>query len=525
MKPEAVTAVARMYLLRFSLVLFGLGFALPANAQRPVPAPEDLVLQPTAVVVRDLPPSGPPATGGRTKPLFVPDDEALHGTKQAFAPPHNQAPPGPNTLATPRTSAVTTTSNGLTGLRRSESGGWVPPDTQVAVGPNHVFEVVNLEGRIWNRMTSAATTFSLGSFFGLAGSNLSDPKIRYDATSERWFVAIISYNNSFTQGAWNLAVSTSGDPTGTFVRYTISTSRSAPDFPALAVNDDKIVLTANAFRANSFLGTEFLVINKANLVAGVSASASYFAPPQGLFTIQPAHALSTTCINASNCPLYMASVAFNSATSIQFWAVNGVPGVSTVTRSTVTLSIGTLTSPPDAKQYGTSTLIATNDNRLLEASYRDGILWVAANSACVPSGDTVTRACMRFIQFTISPAGVVTKAQDFDFGRFAFYYYYPAVQIDANHNLVGVFSGSSSATYAGVYASGQKVGDGPNTFQAPVLIKSGENSYNPFANRWGDYSGAAMDPNDALTVWVVGEYVDITGASEWGTWIAPVKMQ
>src|SRR5262249_2160773 len=191
-------------------------------------------------------------------------------------------------------------------------------------------------------------------------------------------------NNSFTQGAWNLAVSTGGDPTGTFVRYTVSTSRSAPDFPALAVNTDKVVLTANAFRGNSFQGTEFVVLRKSQLVAGTSAASSYFGPPQGLFTIQPGQALSTCAI--AGCPLYMASVAFNSASSLQVWRLTGVPGVGAgVTISKASTSITSLTSPPDAQQLGTSKLIQTNDNRLLEATYRGdgtgGTLWVTGNSA------------------------------------------------------------------------------------------------------------------------------------------------
>ena len=44
-----------------------------------------------------------------------------------------------------------TASSGFVGLRRSESGGWMPPDTQVAVSGAHIFEVVNLEGRIWTK--------------------------------------------------------------------------------------------------------------------------------------------------------------------------------------------------------------------------------------------------------------------------------------------------------------------------------------------------------------------------------------
>ena len=113
--------------------------------------------------------------------------------------------------------------------------------------------------------------------------------------------------------------------------------------------------------------------------------------------------------------------------------------------------------------------------------------------------------------------------QDLDLGMFSRYFYYPAIQTDGSGNLIAVFSGSSAGEYASVYASGQKTTE-PNSFQAPVLTQAGENAYTPFANRWGDYSGAAIDPTNQAVVWVAGEYARIEGGSEWGTWIAPVQM-
>ena len=503
-------------LLSFSLLAWTEG--PPAWAQPPSPEPETVLLHPEGVVnVQDLPQVGPRVPVHREMPFRVPDLQQLRDTK---AQHQAKTQPAPTASATVSSSTVTV-STGLTGLRLSESGGWIPPDTQIGVGPNHIVEAVNLEMRIWNRTTGEVTTSGLNSFFQTS-AQLSDPKIRYDSQSGRWFIAVISYNTSFTAGAWRLAVSTTSDPTGSFVRWTASTSKSAPDFPAVGINDDKVVLTANAFRGNSFLGTEFLVINKANLLANgaTSAASTYFPPPQGLFTIQPAHSLSSTTT------LYMAAVAYNSATSIRVWSVNGVPGVGagvTVPVPTANFAISTLTSPPDAKQLGTSTLIQTNDNRLLDTVYRDGKLWVSANSACVPSGETSTRACLRLIQFTKGSG--LAKAQDFDFGLPGVYYYYPAIQIDGGGNLVSVFSGSSTLAFAGVYASGQRSIDGTNSFQTPVLIKDGENSYNPFANRWGDYSGASIDPTDSTKVWVAGEYAASQGGSEWGTSLAPVQMK
>lgn len=512
-------------------ILVGLAvimWASTTSAQPPQAPPQDMVIQPDGTtVVRDLP-QGPPPVVHREIPLRTPDLDALTTTKRVFGGTRTQLPPGPQTLATTTTTSTLLTSGSTDGLELSNSGGYVPPDTQVGVSPGYVVEAVNLEARIWSRSTGAIVkTFSLTNFFN--AGQISDPKIRFDPASSRWFLAVISYNFSFTQGAWRLGVSRTADPTGAFTVYTVSTSNSAPDFPALAVNDDKVVLTANAFRANSFLGTEFVAINKANVVSGTTASAVYFGPGQGLFTIQPAHPLSSC--GGSPCPLYMAAVAFNSASAIRVWAVQGVPGVSSVTATSATASIASLTSPPDAAQLGTSTLIQTNDNRLLEATFRNGVLWVSANSACVPAGDSVTRACMRFIQLSVAAptsstsAPGIRKTQDFDFGAVGAYYYFAAIQTDASGNLIAVFSQSSSSQYAGVWASGQKTSDGANTFRTPVVLQPGQNSYKPFANRWGDYSGAALDPSNSAVVWVAGEYARIQGGSEWGTSISAVQIQ
>ncbi len=112
-----------------------------------------------------------------------------------------------------------------------------------------------------------------------------------------------------------------------------------------------------------------------------------------------------------------------------------------------------------------------------------------------------------------------------DFGVLGAYSYYPAIQTDASGNLIAVFSESSSSEYAGVWASGQGTSDGLHTFRNPVVLQSGQNSYTPFANRWGDYSGAALDPSNTAVVWVAGEYARIEGGSEWGTNITAVQIQ
>src|SRR5262249_43454377 len=129
-------------------------------------------------------------------------------------------------------------------------GGCEPPDTYVAVGPSEVFEVVNVEARITDKSGNPIKEFPLNSLFNIGSNFSSDRRVKYDGLSGRWFVSMISLNSARTSGEWDLAVSTTSDPTGTFHLYSFPTYGSLPDFDGLGFNNDKVVQSANAFKCN-----------------------------------------------------------------------------------------------------------------------------------------------------------------------------------------------------------------------------------------------------------------------------------
>jgi hypothetical protein len=410
-------------------------------------------------------------------------------------------------------------------------GGAIPPDTQIAVGPGHIFEAVNDHVRVWSRQTNPPSVVfdnSLGAFFkvDLFTYVVSDPRVRYDAASGRWFVSLVTlgFDSLFQNiGSWRLAVSQTSDPTGSYTLYVASFNDNFPDFPSLGFNDDKLALTGNAFTISTqqFLGSEFVVLSKSDLIADASAAAQqFFPPPQAVDSIQVAESLSSTST------LYMAAVSTGNPTStLQMWSINGVPGPGgglAVTTAALPMQT-TLVTPADAAQAGSPTLIATNDARLLNVVYRNGSLWMAGNTGCVPAGDSALRSCLHFAQISTATA---TIGQEITFGQSGEYYYYPAVEIDSSNNLVTVFNRSSLGEFASVYTSAHNVTDGAGTLQTPILVKMGLAAYDPSPNapRWGDYSGAAADPFDGdASVWVAAQYTRSDGGSDWGTWIARVS--
>src|SRR5262249_44008792 len=337
-KPSSLTARVSLDLALIALI----SLCAPARGAL---AQEQLLIQPRLPVRVTGLPSGEPKKELRKVPRHTQDAEALANLKaqhKAGGDPTLTEAVADLSLAPPSVFGK------APGIQQGQAGGFIPPDTQIAAGPQHIVEAVNLAVRVWSKGSPPVVigSFDLGGFFGVDDALLSDPKVRFDAQSNRWYIAAISF--PAPTGAWHLAVSTSDDPTGDFAIYTISSaSGTFPDFTAMGMSDDKVVLSGNAFRTRGpgqFTGTEYAVLSKADLVAAGPAHSQFFGPPQGLFTIQPATTLPST--TGSTTTLYMAAVVSNSSTTMLVWSLTGVPGVGNgVQVSTTTLQIPTLSSP------------------------------------------------------------------------------------------------------------------------------------------------------------------------------------
>src|SRR5467141_2466901 len=430
------------------------------------------------------------------------------------------------TVATsPRTPSPQTTTVGLI-LEGAPGGspnpcGCSPPDVIVGAGPNHVFEMVNLAGIIYTKTGAVAkVTFGLDSFFGLPASSMSDPQVSYDASSGRWFASIIDIPGSRVV----FAVSTSNDPTGTFNLYSVSDTGSLPDQPVTGTNDDKYVISVNDFNSAGtvFLGVHYWVVNKADVVAG--ASTIHFAtttPDPNMFSLHPAQHLSssTTFYMVTDCTGTCVPSPTSQTNTETVISITGLPPAA-VTVSSSSFSIATSVIGPNAAQPGTSTTLTTNDNRVESVVWESNSLWASWNDACVPSGDSATRTCLRLVQATTSGA-TATKNQDFDFSASGQYYFYSAVT-SFQGQLAVSFGRSSSSIFPSAMATGRASTDPLNTLQAPAVIRAGTTA--DTSTRYGDYFGAATDPTPTAssTFWVAGEYRADSTFQNWNTVIGQI---
>ena len=408
-----------------------------------------------------------------------------------------------------------------------------PPDTQLAAGPTDLLETINSSLSVWSKAGGLIDKESFYNFFDVpAGSFFTDPRVVYDAASGRFFVSgfsIAGPSSAPTGSQAYLAVSTTSDPTGTWTFYTIESNNSGIvyDQPKLGVNDDKIVLSWDDYSGagdagSSWTGSETWVVDKGEALKGMAVSVVSFTSTTQ-FGLVPAVSLSSTCQN-NICTEYLvvndASTdlpGLTSPPSAGLLAINGTPSAFDVTMTLAPVPVAMTSAPPSADQPGEPGSVATNDDRFLSATWQDGELWVSGNVGCTPIGASTVQPCMGLTE--IGTAGP-SLTQQITLGEAAAALYFPAVTTDTAGDLFVSYTLSSSSTYPTAELSALPTGAA--SFQS-LTVQPGQGLYLPTscgfgAPRWGDYSGAAVDPLNPSDVWLTAEFAASSSNNcNWGT--------
>jgi len=194
------------------------------------------------------------------------------------------------------------------GLSGFESNGFAPPDVQMAAGPNHILEMVNVAGNVWTKQGNLVKSFDLQEFFGVDDvTTLYDPRIIYDPQRSVWYI-VMDDHNCRIQGALSpcvhLLIIPSSDPTNTRpLRYNLPYS-SCPDFPLIGFSNNVVAVSANLFSssksdscelANPPQGAQYYLLNKNDLINGVNSFRFYLSNPDlNSGIIYPTSSLSPT---------------------------------------------------------------------------------------------------------------------------------------------------------------------------------------------------------------------------------------
>jgi len=198
------------------------------------------------------------------------------------------------------------------------------------------------------------------------------------------------------------------------------------------------------------------------------------------------------------------------ASSVDVFAIDGAVPNNSLTATSFPTAV--FADPPDGVQPLNSILVATNDDRLLDAFWGDGKLWTSGNARCTQS-DGLDHACARVLEISTALGTVGVDTALAQPGGDA---YYPALRPDGSGNVAITYGVSSPTLFPSiavvVYRS-----DG--TWSPAQIVKAGTVTLQ--LPRYGDYFGAARDPTLPNVVWIGGEYIG--GALGYQTAVASVR--
>jgi hypothetical protein len=419
----------------------------------------------------------------------------------------------------------------------------IPPDPTLAVGPYNLVAVTNDAVSVFKKNGTGVQTLGLAAFFGTT-DNTFDPKALYDPYVNRFWIVAASVNPNppWSPGPRRsnilVAVSDDDDATGPWSSWTVyaldatldgvEVSNNWCDYPQVGMDLLSLYVTCNMFvfgtNPSDYAYAKIRVLRKGQLLSGACCGwydfwdldDAVFFPS---FTIQPAQTYGA----GEGTPEFLVNAHGNGGADNEFsiWIIRdgfrccgGVSGAPTLEGANYT--VGDFDTPPNARQAGTSTLIDTGDSRLQYAFWRDGRLSTGQTTACNDGSD----ACVAYTEIDVLGGFCcLNTVQDFVIGTPGLDYYYPAGSVNAAGDRTIIYARSSATDFAGAFYAGVSAGAFSCTpdfcpfhpIDSEAVLQAGQGSYVQFdtaptpRNRWGDYLGAAPDP-DGTGVWIHGEF-------------------
>ena len=201
---------------------------------------------------------------------------------------------------------------------------YTPPDNMGDVGTTQIIATANTRMKVFNKVgvtetplstpTGSATTTlpalvnaDLNTFFSnsaLGISGISDPHVRFDRLTQRWFVVAIDVThtkNNYCCIAVSDGPTISSNSDFTIYYFNISGTGGSSieffDYPTLGIDKNALYIGGNMFKAGKTLsGCTMWVVNKADILSGTltvtsfteSATNTDMYTPQGVHNDDPA---------------------------------------------------------------------------------------------------------------------------------------------------------------------------------------------------------------------------------------------
>ena len=408
-----------------------------------------------------------------------------------------------------------------------------PPDTNGDVGKTQYVELVNIGLQVFNKVTgeSVLGPVSIDSlwagFGGACESGSGDPVVVYDSLADRWVVSQFAEPSgaSVPQDEC-IAVSQTGDATGSWYRYGFHLTSNFLDYPKLGIWPDGYYLSANIFNTSgtAFLGPQAFVFNRAKMLVGAAATAQTPGITGGASeeTFLPADldGLLPPPVGAANPFVEWPSGAPLVYKIYKFHADFVNPANSTFTLfaspSAAAFTVLCPTTRNCVPQLGTTTkLDAIADRLMFRNAYRN------LNGGTLVNNYTVSANAVAGIRWfelrNVNSGPVAAPFQQSTYQPDTTWRWMGSVAMDNQGNLALGFSASSSVINPQLRYAGRLAGDPLNVLSGEQHLFDGTGSQTDTNNRWGDYSDLTVDPVDDCTFYYTNEYYATTSQFNWRT--------
>jgi Abnormal spindle-like microcephaly-assoc'd, ASPM-SPD-2-Hydin len=412
------------------------------------------------------------------------------------------------------------------------SPGYVPSDSNLAVGPNHIVEVVNVEYAVYSKSgatlagpTNIQTLFSkLG---GVCAGTFGDPVALYDRAADRWLISFIGSNSAGTVAAECVAVSKTNDPTGAYYLYGYSFGSNLNDYPKLGTwattTNSAYLVSYNIFAGgSSFNGADLCGFDRTKMLAGNASPAmlcqmtpksegSYLpsdmdgpTPP-----VDGTPGLFITWQNNNPGQLYLRKLTLNFAAGTAT-----LSAATTISVANDTLACGT--GGTCVPQAGTSQTLDTLGDRLM---YRFAVRHFSDHDRAVVNHavGSGSQVAVRWYEL-YDPAGSVTLNQQGTYAPDTTYRWMASVAEDKLGDIGMGYSASSTTIDPAIRFTGRMPTDTLGTMESEDTVLQGAGAQTGSGiSRWGDYTAMQVDPSDDCTFWYVDQYQAVTGVFDWST--------
>ncbi len=432
-------------------------------------------------------------------------------------------------------SLATTSVNNFPGLGQGSYGftvQYIPPDPNIAVGATQVVQWVNASFGVFDKSGNLSlgpvpgNTLWSGFGGGCEANNDGDPIVQYDSAADRWVMT--QFSVSTTPYLQCVAVSTSGDATGSYYRYAFPMP-NFPDYPKLGVWPDAYYLSFNMFSGSSFVGARVCAFDRVAMINGNTATQQCFQLSSSYGSLLPSDLDGSTSPPAGS-PNYFINFGSNSLNLWKFHVDFITPANATLT-GPINIKVaafspacngGTCIPQANTKQK----LDSLGDRLMYRLAYRNFGTYeslVVNHSVTAGGGGRKSTSSVGIRWYEIrTPGTTPTVYQQGTYAPDSNYRWMGSIAMDKVGNMAVGYSVSGSTLYPSIRYTGRVSTDPLGTLQGENSIVEGKGSEAAPYSRWGDYTSMRIDPADDCTFWYTNQYLKSSGVY-WSTQIASFK--